>query len=295
MNEHSIPNKHLKSKEELARGAVDHYLSNPSSMPFDPLGDVLEGNILMEINNINAFGVIISDSETFWLVCTKSKEPIYSPSKYLGLSIIVDRSHRVDQIAPGEGPLTSSSQPDYIGSAGYTTVSGQVMVCMKHFTDLGDHVEDPAGIIIGTTTWIGPTELAEVTLSAITDIGKPVRSDVSVGDMIHRAPTFQTGALHGRIVLDLTPKWIVKAELGPVVSQGGDSNTPWDSPGGTHAIGVHNSYDNSDRTMSVYKLSRSRAVQQIPSDQVAGKKRKSASDLSPAKPSKHFLRSGSSY
>lgn len=88
----------------------------------------------------------------------------------------------------------------------------------------------------------------------------------------------------------------MQAAPGPVVSQGGDSNTPWNSPGGTHAVGVHNSYTDYDRSMSVFKICRSRAVmEQIAGDQVAGNKRKSVMELSVTEPNKHFLRNGFSY
>jgi len=155
MTRQSIPNKHLKSKEDLARVIVDAYLSNPSSMHFYDFDEILEGTILKEVNNVDTFGVVTYNSKSSWVLCTKSKESIISPSTYLGLPIVVERSDRVNQIAPGAGPLSSSSHPGENGSAGYTLVSGDLMVGVSHFSELHDLVSDIDGVI-GTTTRVGP-------------------------------------------------------------------------------------------------------------------------------------------
>ncbi len=99
MKTYSLPDKQPASKELLVNAIVAHYLMNPSSMCFDVVGDVLEGNVLMEIQGINDFTVALVGSKPSWLVCTKSKESIVSPATYLGLPIYIERSDRVDQVS----------------------------------------------------------------------------------------------------------------------------------------------------------------------------------------------------
>ena len=268
-------------------------------MCFDVVGDVLEGNVLMEIQGINDFTVVLVGSKPSWLVCPKSKESIVSPATYLGRTIYIERSDRVDQVRPGE-VISSTSFPGVVGSGGYTTTCGQVMICVDHFTSLGGVIHDAYGTVVGITTRMS-AQLAEVTMNANAvqanpHYGKPVRSNVVSGQTLCRDPTFQTPAITGTIVRDQGSKWILQAAPGPVVSRAGDSNMVWDSPGGTHAVGVHNSFRADDRSMSVYKLCRSRAVlEQIAGGQVQGQKRKTTTEQLNTEPNKRVLRSGASY
>lgn len=302
MRQHSIPHHGSKTKFHLAELIAMNFLRGIISIT--ELERILHGLVVLNIPTINDFTIRLIHDKPSWLLSTRSSDHINHPGTYFGMPVHVEISPRQLQVAPGAGLLSSSSYPGRVGMAGYTTVDGTVMIVMEHFTEIGDRITGPTGQEIGTTTRKGPAQICEVTMDVPSDFGIPVRPSDSLrlGDVLYRPPTVLTHTgIDATIIEDHYFKWITQASQGQV-SNDGDSNMVWESPGRTRAVGAHNSFDFTTGptagTSSVHKLDRSRAIiEQLASgDQKRGQKRMRNLETPAGKePNKRCMRSGRVY
>lgn len=142
--------------------------------------------------------------------------------------------------------------------------NNQSMACTAHFagqqgTAVHKNATDktqPAG---HTNSSIPKDDVAAVVMRVgCQSTGQITTNIPAVGETVTRPATYQSGVINAAVIEDVNPKrFVAREQQMPAISKKGDSNAPWNTPGG-RTIGIHATGDPADGTVSVLRLTNSR-------------------------------------
>jgi hypothetical protein len=164
---------------------------------------------------------------------------------YFGIPVYTHLYGRMEQSIVGQPhPRSLIAGPEIASTGFFGGPAGQQMACTAHFAG----AEGTAVLLDDGDPQVGRTvhsngldDFAVVAMDVpCTRTGQVTTNRPFIDHVVTRPATFQTAAIPNARITEVQPTKLVVQERGPASSQPGDSNAPWNTPGG-RTIGVHRS------------------------------------------------------
>lgn len=250
-----------KSKAALVRRCLDTVDTVHQPDINDDLCDILNADVLLDLPGIDDYEfATTTNGNLCWRLSTHQMESLGPiPENFCGLPIeVIDDSQFMMQLGQGDGPISSTMYAYEQACMGLVSPNGRHVNVTEHYAHVvGNQMTSPGGSILGPiiTTFRGDRARGAFNNAQIPSLPLSEQVQVySVGSQLVRPATFQTGMIRATITRNRRLMVMAQAQATEPHSLAGDSNMVWESPNRGHAVGIHSSYDATNRISGVVKV-----------------------------------------